>query len=842
MERYAHVNSMLTRLAGDLDDNLVQHQVMTPHVVTSHTPFEYVVGEDKTPYEHRCPEFLLKTRLAGYRWLDSNDKVINQPPREYDVYLPLLQKLQQKLPNINFDGAWVDGAMALAFNQTPQLGMGFDKLRESTVRYYIDRSHSKFVQVRNTMDVARKATANGSTVGVCSYEQFWTLPSLGVEWDALGPVCVHDVAVSNFEYDVRQDVKFTKHVHRSEDGDGYECNNVPFKINHSNDFPTFSNLGDGKVRHKTKLLSFHNKATACYGETGYNLISGAKRLIGKREGEEEYRRNGYLLFTMFKDVYQHHTTLLKNERDQRVALKISRGYERRLERNRAWREMLTRLMQDEEYCDVMRSVSTDLSYFIKDRVCLGRMQTLVDTVRTVGSWAYWGAYLVYKQRNPLVHRRKVIADIAHAKRELRTRIVNGEKWSPHSSLLVRELEAKIKNETAKSGKAPRLFVNYGSGCMYSNDLPEYVKVCLDGEYSFEYTHGVTTKIMTVYIFAKPSSPGLREIFKNLYKFRGTKDAMYCVIFSDDQVVFCEDMMFEVDVSSNDAGQGLPTFYATYCMLRQFVGEEAEGLIDQCMLPIIMRNPGDPKEMVEIEFSCPFEGSGSVLTTILNHTGSLINLLCSFHLWARAEASNVEVVERCLRRGAKMNGHDITVTHCTEFEQVTFLKRYGTVVDGEMVVCQCFGSIMKNFGTVDNDMVHTQLGVDITTFNAMPWDERCDRFLGGVVLGLKHESNHACMRALRERFAGTRSIEIEASNSSSKIVSEGQISYTQDTTEGFKRRYNLTQGDIEQFANKVANSRVGKFQSTTVANVVLQVDYGFPEFEALPGPHQPITHY
>jgi len=818
--------------------------VLNEVLANQHTQFNYDdTGDVDKQKLVRGSEFLQRTFLARYRWYDDERVVIDEPDKHYFVYLPLLQKLQEKIPSVLLDVHTVNAVTALAVNQCKALKM-FDCLRDSTVRYFLDRSHRFHVQLSNSLVIARKATKNGAFVGICDNAQYATVPQLAGRQDVMNPLTVVNAVRADNDYLLRKDFVI-RNVHRYNHDQALH-EHIPGEYNFVEDgqrgskaqlveFVGWRHPIDGKVRHITRMCDLHCNTTTQFAETGSVYMAALKRLIGCDEDEETYRANNFVAATMLKRAHSSNTSEAKNIRDSKVYARLTMDTWKRAHDDHDFLMELNRSYTDaNDELHIHEGVMCSLSNFIKDKVSVGRMQNLIDTVYTGAHWAYHGAWKAFITRLPKFIRRHWVAEIIHSKRELRRRYVNGKKWSPDSDIFVRLLKAQIKRETAKAGKDPRLFVTYDAGCMYANDIPVYYKHCMHGQHYFEVRTEKGHFTCSVTIFAIPSSPELVEIFDRLYKARGTDHHMECVIFSDDQVVFFEGRMYEVDVSSNDSRQGLCTFYATYLALREFCGEEAEGLMEQCMLPIRATNPAHPEEFFDIQFSCPFEGSGSVLTTVLNHTGSLINLLYTFHVWAYGYGAKLDMVEyetHCIRKGALLNGHKVTVKYCEMFEQVTFLKHYGTMTPDGMIVSLCFGSVLKNFGAVNDDLVALMLGVSDVQFNSMPWSERMDRFLGSVILGLKNEPTYEALTVLRTRFPGTHSVKGEAINGSRKMLESGGelVNFQTNVDQGFLNRYGLTRAEVLEFVHEVGHLRVGQFIPTRLGRRVMHVDYDYPDY-------------
>lgn len=440
--------------------------------------------------------------------------------------------------------------------------------------------------------------------------------------------------------------------------------------------------------------------------------------------------------------------------------------------------------------------------------------------------------------------RQELALIPHIKRALRHMFVERVIEHTPDDNMTRFVEAKVKKEFAKQGKVPRLYVTYDGGCMYANELPEYAKVCLDG--CRTYCHkGVKVHIN---IFAKPTSPGLTASLREVINCMSRHDEVYILIYSDDSVwagnLNGVDFAFNVDISSCDSGNKSGVFGLIFMLLSQFSPELAIGLVSQCSNVIKLTNPEDPSELCEINMFSLFEGSGTVLTTILNHVAmfmiaqAAVVILGDYkHLVNHWEKIS-ELVVKC----GEAFGHVLTVEPArNDFgfvpEKIQFLKRSPLrLVSGEYIPVMNYGTIFRGFGSVEGDLTADMVGMSVVEFAQLSCGERMDVFLSGVVAGLKNEPNSIILSALRRRFcclpgrlaSGWEELDhVRFACQSSNVLDEGSADHARGmvSTESLSRRYDVNTSQLDALAGKISNCRVGHIYPDECVGSFARVDYG-----------------
>jgi len=430
-------------------------------------------------------------------------------------------------------------------------------------------------------------------------------------------------------------------------------------------------------------------------------------------------------------------------------------------------------------------------------------------------WAYEKIFSDHLTWLAPIESRVACAHIEHCKQKLRKQYVMGKLYHTDEMLMMERaawskdlVMVQLKRESAKK---LRITMDYSAGCMYSNELPEFVKVCIDGFYTF--SKGGWT--MTIYIMAKPKSDSLEKAFRGVWSAVRSSGHVFVAIFSDDAITNYANL----DLSRCDSRQDIPAFLAVYQCMRNFMPRRAEGLLDQCMVPMRLC-AGDRDCSVDIQFDGPFLGSGTVLTTLLNHL--VLFMICLAALYYLAEGDNpVSAFEKA----AAAVGHSLTMEdNKGEVEHTVWLHRSATIIDGEMIPWTNLGCILKNFGLVQGDLEPRHLGMGRQEFQSLSLEERADRFFGGVIRGWQHEPGSIVMDALRERFESHGDVEILAD--SLKYVFEDVAHYREyDVTEAMCKHYDATILEFQELAECIRHLHVGQILCCSVLEKIYRVDYG-----------------
>jgi hypothetical protein len=470
------------------------------------------------------------------------------------------------------------------------------------------------------------------------------------------------------------------------------------------------------------------------------------------------------------------------------------------------------------------------------------IQRWVDKYNGAKDWAYYRGYLAWVNFWVPHMGRNYAKIIPHLKKMLRIAYVNGVRLHVDSDNMVRRLNACVKIELAKFGKVPRFFVSYDAGCMYANELPEFVKVCIDGHYVIEGTN-ITT---TIFIMAKPRSESLDLVFNSLIESTQFENSVFIAIYSDDSCVAGNirgmRFAFNADITSCDSSNKEYIFYQIGMMIAQFNLERAVGILSKCMMPVNYTNPYNKKETFSVHFTGPFEGSGAEITTSLNHQASS-SIGHSIHFWLDVnffKFSNIAEIGDCIIYAAERVGHLVTVESCTSGEELVFEKlqflKYSPILNelGEWIPSRNLGAILRSFGSTRADFTGDRCGIqNPDVWNLMTTSDKCDHVMGQRVESLKHEPSSIIIDAMRHRFPGPTIVtEVgmrhDDYNQSVLVMEAGwepksQLSRLEIVS--LCRRYDLEVHELEELAIQMQNVVVGREYISHAITQIYLVDYG-----------------
>lgn len=567
-----------------------------------------------------------------------------------------------------------------------------------------------------------------------------------------------------------------------------------------------------------------------YDNTPNNMLLATKRLVARRPLEDLYNLYSttlvaYLARDTSLQWYKHHQ-LTTNKLVKLLHIDT------------------TLAPVNESFCrffsDKIRQLLSNVN-----RSTIGRW---VDNFNTGCHWTYYKGFDAYLEVMAPYFSREYNANIPHVKQKLRQSYIMGELLHEDENNMVKRLNACVKREFAKPGKVPRLFVTYEAGCMYANELPEWIKICLDGLHV--YTHAGVTLMQ--FIVGKPRRDTLTEVFDMILSSLDTRDTIFHLVYSDDSVIsgnvkgqpFC----FCVDISMCDAGQHELIFFITGLAMGNFHTDRAVGLVSQCTQPITLSNPWAKGETITLKFN-QFEGSGSVLTTILNHFGNSAGGMALLYLVSNLSGSTSRrEIQQLIHQAYCMIGHKVTVedTFVDDsfvFEKVQFLKHSPILTTcGKYIPVINYGCVFRSLGKVEDCLDHIKLGVTPSQYALMSYSEMMDRFWSSVVKGFIHQPQSVIFDALRDRF----NVEVPAIASGSVLTKILDLSYDEKIlryefgepagffldcshytldTESLCKRYDCTCDDLTALASMITALALGRSQLSIAVDCFYKVDYG-----------------
>lgn len=478
-----------------------------------------------------------------------------------------------------------------------------------------------------------------------------------------------------------------------------------------------------------------------------------------------------------------------------------------------------------------------------DHHCFEKIE---DYKNTHPDWIYLAGWERFLTMMDCESDRKWHAAIAHVKKAIRAMYVDEQLVHTPTEIMVKTVNAKVKKEFAKFGKVPRLFVTYEAGCMFANELPEYSKVCLDGNY-WNVVNGVKTNVC---IFAKPGGAKLKHVLSEAIASMGRRNYLNVLIYSDDSVwsgnINGVDFAFNVDISSCDSGNKAGVFGLVYTLLSKFRKDLALGLVSQCAKIINLQNPENKEELMQVEMATYFEGSGTVLTTILNHVAMYMVGQAAAVLFGMRSSlvRDWRDVESLIKECGVCFGHVLTVEPCISGsvfvpEKIQFLKRSPLLTTkGEYVPCMNYGPLFRSFGSVEGDLLAEMVGLDAGSFSQMGWDERWDLFASRVVAGLVNEPSSVVLQAMRQRFPRTpKNFDSwsEVTFGREKLqfggFEAGGFDGSQETIDPMSLaiRYDINVADLEELAAQIGASKFGDVYPSEAVSQFFHIDYGMGKY-------------
>jgi len=738
-------------------------------------------------------------RIEGYYRRDEFGNDMNFPETEFIVLTPLLELLQK-----NFSAATLDSYITKAcYTYVTKNGpIQFRDLCNSTALYwvtYIHYIHSK--KIGNTI-LSSKLCNNGQTVGFGDYGVMCNILQEIHFVDWFQPRFIEDAEYDGPGFEQRDDYSVIK---------SSDVDLVPLgrgvAINFTED--------PGKRRGRTvyfELCGLGQPPFIEYSNSPNNMNAALKRLIGRRDNEDIIRNNALTLGYRMSQGYDYGSyDLVRNGRFHFLPVGIVDRAQRFIA------DHVRDFLQNIKQCTV-----GTISHMIS------RMQEGVELCAQASYYELYSRWLYALQP---FYPREYASQIPHIKGRLRRIYLRAASEHTSDELLVSRLKACIKRELAKFGKAPRLFVSYDAGCMYFPEGPEFVKMCLDGMHVFtlgEYT-------LQVFIMAKPKSDTLEKIFSILIDGLTDANVLNCVIYSDDSCysgnMHGKRFGYNVDVASNDSGQDIPAFIMVEKLISFLDPTRSMGLIKQCMQPIDLVSPSGNGEKVTIQFDGPFEGSGTTITTILNHCGSLTIALGAFYYMV-TQHNNMDLAD-CISAGGAVAGHNVTVeVWCTDnekdIEKIQFLKRSPAYDQdaGKWVPSVNLGCILRSLGQVQDELTHVQLGCSVSEFRTLRHEERMERFFTRVVQGWVNEPANEVMMALRDRFNTTGHSEVQYEDSYS-IKETGFYKCAASHASNVRQRYDLTSDELTELLYIIRTVKLGGSYACSALAKIYHRDYGVP---------------
>jgi hypothetical protein len=764
--------------------------------------------------------------IGAYRARDASGVMVHYEARQYVIYAPFMNKAEFFLATSEPDEALrkAVGAMRMKMSVDP----AGDPIMASTSVAFIHRCHFMNA-VSEDNETAQRCRGSGA-IGAYEDGRTAVISVLGVDQDFMISRKVLDKPCDMLnDWDIRGDIQVVEAQGVFGDDGGLIYRG---QLTQHPRFLYGPRRRTGRFStHYFELNGPNISGFVQYDNSDASMECGLKRLLGARVGELDLRENSLRL-----------GNAITQELAGRRLTCVSIGARCRDIPDLMWEADVLRvgskLTANRRYGPAYEPQAS-LHSFVAN--CIGelvshcdrtRLQKFIDGLLSCGRWAYLTLFLGFLTVFRAFMAREACAQIPHVQMKRRQRFVNRHIFATDELMVGRNSVIKVntKRETAKAGKAPRLTVDYDAGSMYANELPEYVKVCIDGEEVFQ----IGDYTLVVYIVAKPKSDSLEKAFARLDQYWHSSRVIYGVVYSDDMCVSGLGEAYNVDISSCDSGQDVPAFMSAYGSMRRFHAKHAEGLLDQCMLPMEIRGE-DPLNRLKIKFDGPFLGSGTVLTTVLNHYASVM-ILCA----ALYKVSEGATLQEGVVQGAQEVGHLVTVEVVEVIDDFQFLKRSVKkvrVLDGclgrvsyKYVVYTDRACMLRNLGKIWETIQPRHLGIGKPEFDVLTIQERSDRFFSGVIKGWVNEPSCPIIDALRARFSSEVVSGFEVYHDSINHVLRESTDYSgHDVSEGVLTRYRLTQCELDELVTKIRNLRLGHVVVAEALSKIYQKDYGCGQF-------------
>lgn len=428
----------------------------------------------------------------------------------------------------------------------------------------------------------------------------------------------------------------------------------------------------------------------------------------------------------------------------------------------------------------------------------------------------------------------------------------GHTYSSGDCTSLDAVEGKLKFELGKPNKNGRIFVSYGRSILYAGWIYEIFKKVVCGmvdltaacEPGLERANakGETGRFVV-------------DIFKSLeegedFEKKLPSHGLYCRIFSDDKssvytTATGERIYFDTDISSCDAGNTFAMFYILGFLLHAYkLGKFVKVLFSRLKAVITIRNPSKRGEFVKIKPVTLFEGSGCPETTAVNDVASL---MIAISMWVHINASfffntpgglnledkNFEEMSQKEREwllcyAAAAVGHKITVDWRDGPSNTQFLK-YSPLLneDGVYVNTRNLGTIFRSLGTWDGDITPKMVSLSKKKFDQLSNEQKSERFIQGVVNGLKNEPGNVVIDALRARFSNSAIPEHHLAHHTT--LDATNRSHHRLPVTSLQERYGGEQWEWTQLAERILAMSYGRVSPGPMLSEIYNIDYGLPLF-------------
>jgi len=560
-----------------------------------------------------------------------------------------------------------------------------------------------------------------------------------------------------------------------------------------------------------------------YSADDCNIRSAGKRIFGKREGEEQLRHNSRATYRALKDAFSGRQFSVLPLPQWSKSLSSSVAFMHKMYPHIVVMPANGDDPLPVEDYDLPGSVINLLSKMIMRLLsrCDGNY---LDFLNVLARSAYYNIIIAKERLLEPLFSRTSCSLIPHAKKQLRVCIVNRQQFAGVATQLATP-EAKIKkDELAKPGKAARLFVTYGDGAMQQNEIPEIVKVILNGEHDFRLSYKDEDVYCRIFVFSKPAPGDLDQVLEIVCDNLIVRNFMISLIFSDDCCVIASKdgflTMCNVDISSNDAGKDMMQFGMIHALTTAIHPDSADVLVEAFMLPVVVNSStrGGPRIAIT---GAPFMGSGHVYTTIMNHCDSLAIQTATFGYFF---SSPDVTLNMAVNLGGAAVGQLLTCENCVSLEHLQFIKHSPTRLEGgKYVFLPNVSALMKSFISVRGDLEAKHLGLPVQTFRFLTDAQRFDMLGYQRVQSWCHYPSGRIIDAFRARFPP---VTVSALDVVEHLPhTDNSTSYVDEAS--FNARYDLSDSEVDVLVADILSLAVGDELISTAVAKIYSADYTLP---------------
>lgn len=394
-------------------------------------------------------------------------------------------------------------------------------------------------------------------------------------------------------------------------------------------------------------------------------------------------------------------------------------------------------------------------------------------------------------------------DDPHPKKALRIQawgeLLEGVRNTINERLWLRTVTYKLKREEiAKPGKFGRMIGDLGvAASLQGFRLTEALKQAQDSERI--HLNGGYARFVKA-----PTPEVLKEVFDDLMAPPGR---FVFIFFSDDACYSVRRNgrvhMYNLDISSCDASHGLHIFQALIDLMPEGAPKETmQILVDQCSLPIEIRDVDNPKNRVVLRPKTPRLYSGSTITTAINN---LANLLICYHISA-TDDNPVVSAAKC--------GYIITMQECERPEDLQFLKHSPILTaGGEYQPLINLGVVLRLSGVCKGDLPGKG---DIS--------ERARAFQQALLNGVAPGASFTVLDNMRHIVRGPESAECQR-----VCEKEDEYKLRASAAQRFDdhslyARYRLTLVDVDELL-EFSKAPLGSICRSAALDKIMNCDYG-----------------